>query len=182
MRKGLTLIETLAVVAIIAVLASLLFPALVQAKERSYQTSCINALHQSYIAIKLYQSENGDKDVGTVSQMGLPIQPVTRSLPGLLQVAICRRIPSERIPLRNAFPYIYQPQDFPENDRYDWGAYVQRQGEQALLLSDVNHNLISEPLASRFYFHTGLAVTYGGAALHRKRKGDPSDIYWWELH
>lgn len=182
MRRGLTLIETLAVVAIVAALASLLFPLLAQAKERAWQTSCLSALHQSHVAIKLYQADYDGRDVGSVSQMGLSPYPVTRALPALRALALCRRVPSERIPNPKTYPYIYQPNDGPTGREAvsSWSRYVASKGDAAILLIDVNHNLPSEPLASRFYEHTGLAVTYGGAALHRVRPGDPSDLWWWD--
>src|SRR5204863_410328 len=55
---GFTLIELLVVIAIIALLAALLLPALARAKESGRRTTCINNLHQLYLAANLYAGQN----------------------------------------------------------------------------------------------------------------------------
>jgi len=58
MRKGFTLIELLVTIAIIALLAALLLPALARAKESGRRASCINNLRQLHIALALYADQN----------------------------------------------------------------------------------------------------------------------------
>jgi prepilin-type N-terminal cleavage/methylation domain-containing protein/prepilin-type processing-associated H-X9-DG protein len=53
-RPGFTLIELLVVVAVIALLAALLFPALAEARERARETHCINNLRQIGLAFEGY--------------------------------------------------------------------------------------------------------------------------------
>src|SRR5262245_7228566 len=57
-RSCFTLIELLVVVAIIAVLAALLLPALQNAKERGKQTVCMSNLRQIHLMITSYAEDN----------------------------------------------------------------------------------------------------------------------------
>ena len=57
-QKGFTLIELLVVLAIIAILAAILLPALARAREAVRRTSCANNLRQFGLAFKMYAQEH----------------------------------------------------------------------------------------------------------------------------
>lgn len=59
-REGFTLIELLAVIAPIAILASLLLPALASAKEKGRSISCLNSQRQLVLAVSMYAGDNED--------------------------------------------------------------------------------------------------------------------------
>jgi prepilin-type N-terminal cleavage/methylation domain-containing protein len=58
--KGFTLVELLVVVAIIAILAAILFPVLSSAQNRASRTTCLNNLHQINLATRMYAEDHND--------------------------------------------------------------------------------------------------------------------------
>ena len=59
-RRGFTLIELLAVIGVIAVLFSLLLPALNASKRRAQGVICLNNLKHVHLAWNMYANDNGD--------------------------------------------------------------------------------------------------------------------------
>lgn len=60
MQRAFTLMELLVVIAVIAILAALLFPALKSAKQQAGATTCANNLRQTALAFAMYCEANAD--------------------------------------------------------------------------------------------------------------------------
>src|SRR5215470_4075480 len=56
--RAFSLVELLVVIAVIAILAALLLPALARAKEKGKQTYCMNSTRQQALAIFMYADDN----------------------------------------------------------------------------------------------------------------------------
>ena len=59
-RKGLTLMELLTVISILATLAALLYPVYTQVKKRVYVTRCATQMKQLGVAFRMYAQDYGD--------------------------------------------------------------------------------------------------------------------------
>jgi len=58
--EGFTLVEMLVVIAVIAILAALLFPAISAAKHKAQRTTCLNNLRQINLGVRMYSDDSND--------------------------------------------------------------------------------------------------------------------------
>ena len=60
-KAAFTLVGLLIIIAVIAILAAMLLPALASAKRKAQRINCVNNLKQDGIAFRLWEGDNGDK-------------------------------------------------------------------------------------------------------------------------
>ena len=63
-KRGFTLVELLVMIAIVAILAGLLLPVLVKAKQKGQATVCLNDLKQAGLAVQLFAGDNDRGSAG----------------------------------------------------------------------------------------------------------------------
>ncbi len=66
-RHGFTLVGLLVILAVIAILAAMLLPALASAKGKAQRINCINNLKQCGLAFRIWEGDNNDKNPMAVS-------------------------------------------------------------------------------------------------------------------
>ena len=82
-RLSFTLIELLVVIAIIAILAALLLPTLVAAKERAKRTGCVNNVRQFLLAAHMYANDSDQRLPSGASDSRTPNGVLDDSIPVL---------------------------------------------------------------------------------------------------
>ena len=60
-NQGFTLVGLIIIVAVLAILAAMLLPALASAKRKSRRIQCVNNLKQCGLAFRIWEGDNGDK-------------------------------------------------------------------------------------------------------------------------
>lgn len=175
MRRGLTLVETLVVVGILALLAGLLFPVFKSAKRSAQVAAAVENLRQHQIAASLYRTEHeGDGIFGTASQMGLPLPELAHpglGLPLSAAISPCTPVPAST---RDPYNVAWWPD---ESEMFRNQALQYR--EMAVLVSDMNCNEAGVLPENPYQTRLGLAATIEGRLLRRRKGGRSDNPEWW---
>ncbi len=183
-KLGFTLLEVLACMAIITVIAAILSPVLRSAKHSAQITSSISNLHQMHVALLLYQSANGGgNSYSSLASMGLPteeqLMPNTHTPPLNLPYSIwrspCGQNPSWDPSPNTTIQYEYLPSA--SLDNFEKVAPIYQ--ENLTMFVDLNCAEHGEPLYSEYLPHRGLGVQLSGALLNRFKPGDCRFQRWW---
>ncbi len=115
---GFTLMELLVVMAIIAILTSILLPALGRAKQRAYSIACVSNLRQLGVALHLYVEDNNNHlpvcawPLPSQSTNNPPLPPITTTLMPNVKSNAVFRCPADR----TIFPV--------EGTSYEWNGWL----------------------------------------------------------
>lgn len=179
-RKGFTIVETLMVAAIIAIIAAFLYPVLQRAKISGKQSNSLAKLKQLHLVAKLYQADyGGTGEYGEPSQAGLPVYSPE---PGLGLVYAFR--PYGFTPELVLSPCGCQPTnvcsdehqiDFAWTEMW-WRTESPRYRELTPLFRDLNCNDYSVNLRNPVVSKFGATVLLDGSVRQRRSTGDPFDI------
>ncbi|HEY3860741.1 MAG TPA: prepilin-type N-terminal cleavage/methylation domain-containing protein [Verrucomicrobiae bacterium] len=120
-RRAFTLLELLAVIAAIAILAALLLPALAHPKATARRTLCMNNLRQINIGLRMYSDDSADK---------APRTPGSANAPGLNWTGY-KNLMKSYVGLKGASPskdalFACPADEFHYDVTTNFGAYVPR--------------------------------------------------------
>ena len=172
-NKGLSLIEILMVIAIIAVTSAIVYPVLAKAKMASKATAVKLNLKGMWTGLQLYREQNGDNvELGSIADMGLPIPPggITRFWQdythdelftwdkhrGLVPCGIT--VGSET--MRGIF--------YMGNVLGVWDDDVSKYKDKTVILFDKNCNTSDVKVDCQYCDKRSIAITLGGQILDRR--------------
>jgi prepilin-type N-terminal cleavage/methylation domain-containing protein len=95
-KNGFTVVELLVVIAVIAILAALLFPAFNRAKATAKRTTCANHLRQINLGLRMYSDDSNDTSPSTPSTNPAP------SLENLINVIGYKKLMKSNVGLDGA--------------------------------------------------------------------------------
>jgi prepilin-type N-terminal cleavage/methylation domain-containing protein len=172
--RAFTLIEIMVVIAIIAVIAAMLFPVMSKAKDKAQETRCVSNLKQMGLAVNLYRTEHDGTDTpGTPWQMGFPVDHHTaQAYPNNL---LCRNKDGYALMFGPASPAGPGLQEL----HLGWKLMVEKWGSATPMFVDPYHKL--DKTDGAWSVRRVIAVRLDGSV--RPRTGrfgrDPDYFIWW---
>ncbi|HZH99002.1 MAG TPA: type II secretion system protein [Fimbriimonadaceae bacterium] len=176
MKKGLTVIELISVVAIILIVVAISAPAVSRAREKSQEASSISNMRQLYVALELYRGDYETATYGSMEAMGLPDGPQR------LGPSVAHLHPPKKRP---GIQYMYLPIPEAEDRRsLTWKDYTLQENGRAVLLADIWFNFVPSDASSTYLFNPHvrkyvLGITLNGNIVRKTASGD-LDLEWWQ--
>lgn len=175
--RAFSLPELLVVFGIIALVAAILNPALVAAKEQGKRTVCVENMHSMYVATEIYRQDYENVSYGPAEDMGLPLGD-QRFVNALFRTYKC---PDARPDRTVGISYMRLFVDSEIDQREEtWATWVLRQEDRTLMYVDAFHNDIDVPLTDDNYItRFVLGVDLGGTLRKERKAGDWMQFSWW---
>jgi len=145
LQRGFTLIELLVTIAIISILAAILFPVFARARESARRASCMTNLKNLALSVMMYTQDNDGKlmvgnqtyvrGTGTTSNHWFPIQPYIKNW----QILYCPSAPGDPVLLHKASnngTSWTEQYGFPKDIANEYGNHSGRKSFCALMYSE----------------------------------------------
>lgn len=187
MRRAFSLVEVMVVLAILAVLAALLYPVLQKAKSSGNEAACTSNLHQMHVALQLYRDQwEGTDEPAHTWEMGLPD---IRSKNSFFEVINRLHCQGYSYPDGRGNPgYVFHwPLGSPgfgvdagdvDKAQEEWKDYVANQGSASVTIFGPNHQ--TQTRISSLSLQRAFGVTLSGSVLRYVRRGDLTQMEWWK--
>ena len=175
-----TIVELLTVVAIIAIVAAILFPVFSAVKESAKVTLSKSNLHQRSLETVIYQADNeGSGKYWDSFCMGLTPMPSFEKIPSQLSL-LPPNSPSKVSPdVGKVYPAIFND---PEIDLpgMQWKDYAFEKSDGSVLYCDPFNNGAATPLDQGDYLQrTVYGVTLSGSIVRARKRGSWQFPQWW---
>lgn len=189
-RRGVTLIETIVVIAIIAALAAIAFPVFARARENARRSACVSNLHQIGLAIALYRADYDGIDPVkgrrlSHSEMGLPyhtgIEVLKRDYIRSKEVLFCPSFAESRTGLGSSYWWAVTNSEYLTPDT-DWeGAAAARGPDYPLMICGSHNGNIERRLRRSSDILLYLVLRIDGRVDRKKTTvaGEGGGPYWW---
>lgn len=171
-QRAFSLTELLVVVAILGVLAALMFPVLVRAKEESKVAACMEGMKNYHRAVMLYRLDYEAADAGNVYEMGLPTGPQAGKLTADNCMQCAGKLP---IPMMR---HVATPPREERSEAYEWEPYVRSYGDASIILYTWNFNTEAE-YWDLTHPVRGIGVTLGGWIVNKRKANDLYKNHLW---
>lgn len=174
--RAFTLIEVLICIAIIAVVAAIMFPVIAKSKESAKKATTISNLRQYGVLINLYRDDNGGGALtGTPDEMALPYGDAYYAI--RLKEGKDLKV-TQRGPVFPYFDYLYYVPSPGGNFWSDWKDYSEGVGGQVILMADFTFNS-KTTMEMNAYPKTGYGLFIDGSVKSRSRPELPLFTDWW---
>ena len=179
LAAGFTLMEVVVCVAIIAVVAAIVFPVAASAKRAAQVTVTKSNLRQIWFFLEMYRQDcDGASDVGNAYDLRLPPSDFyTGSILPKLGL---------KPPLAGRWSgmgwYYYYPPDpqYAHQELLDeWIRYSNACGPGANIVADLNFSDYPITSGSPYEARRGIGITLGGQLIDRETLGSPLFYEWW---
>jgi len=141
-KEGLTLVELLVVIGIIAVLAGILWVVFSSVREKARQAGCKNNLHQIWLALQQYRHDYDGLDPdGTPREyweLGLPPHPWALK-PYVKSSLHCPLAPAKGLFFSGYMWAVWKGRALGDSGP-DWSEAIAKRGENFPISADCNHN------------------------------------------